>query len=60
LKEILSIPSLEELNIKQNTIAQKGLECICEFLKENTNISKLTLNGIENNLSNFRSIIKSY
>jgi hypothetical protein len=47
LKEIFSIPSLEELNIEQNTIGTKGLKFICEFLKENSHISKLTLDGIE-------------
>jgi hypothetical protein len=45
LKSILSIPSLTELEIKQNNLGKKGLMYLCEFLESNTTLKYLSFTG---------------
>jgi hypothetical protein len=45
LKELLNIPSLKELNIKQNDLGINGVEFICEYLKRNSNLLKLAFDS---------------
>jgi hypothetical protein len=41
----MEIPSLEEFRMKGNPLGIKGVEYICNFLRENTTLSVLEFNG---------------
>jgi Ran GTPase-activating protein (RanGAP) involved in mRNA processing and transport len=50
-KTILEIPSIKDLNIKNNKLGKNGLNYLCEFIQENKTLEYLEFSGkgIKNN-----------
>jgi Ran GTPase-activating protein (RanGAP) involved in mRNA processing and transport len=42
-QRLLSIPSLKNLNLKENTLGNEGLKYLCHFMKENETLEVLKL-----------------